>query len=55
MLVWQAGDLQTWVALNLWGRVSLLVQVIMAGAVTYFISLFLCGAKPHKLLRTSHI
>ncbi len=54
VLVWWAGDLQVWFSLDLTGRISLLSQVITLGAVSYFASLYACGARPHKLLRATH-
>ncbi len=50
VLLWLSGDLANWFAMDLWARIILLVEVILAGGATYFAVLFLCGVRPRHLL-----
>lgn len=51
VILWMAGNLDSWFVLDLWGRTGLLIQVVLGGGATYFAVLLVCGLKPRQLLQ----
>lgn len=49
-----AGDVQHWIALDLWGRLQLLALVIGAGALGYFVVLAVFGLRPSQFHAPRH-
>lgn len=41
---------QVWLQYNLWQRIGHLLMVVAAGAVSYFVCLYLVGLRPHQML-----
>jgi len=47
LLLWGAGNLDLWLALDVWGRIWRLLAWIGAGGAVYFATLFLLGVRLH--------
>jgi putative peptidoglycan lipid II flippase len=52
LLLWGAGDLDSWLVLDVWGRVWRLLAWIGAGAGIYFVVLFALGIRPRHFRRS---